>query len=56
MLTLACLSAAVAALRLGRRLAPGVNLIELPATAGHLPQDDYLSAAAATLERPGTAQ
>jgi MFS family permease len=39
-LTLACLGAAVAALSLGRRLAPDVNRIELPAPAGHLPQDD----------------
>jgi len=55
-LTLACLGAAVAALSLGRRLAPDVNRIELPATAGHEPQDDYLSAAAPTLDQPGTAQ
>lgn len=54
-LTLACLSAAVAALGLGRRLAPDVNRIELPATAGQVPQDDYLPAAAATLDRSGTA-
>jgi MFS family permease len=54
-LTLACLGAAVAALSLGRRLAPEVNRIELPAAAGHVPQDDYLPAAAATLDRPGTA-
>jgi len=54
-LTLACLSAAVAALSLGRRLPPDVNRIELPATAGHVPQDDYPSAAAAALDRPGTA-
>jgi hypothetical protein len=54
-LTLACLSAAVAALSLGRRLAPDVNRIELPATGGHVPQDDYLSAAVAALDNPGTA-
>ena len=55
LLTLACLGAAVAALSLGRRLAPDVNRIELPAAAGHEPQDDYLSAAAPTLDRPGPA-
>jgi len=45
-LILACLIAAAAALRLGRQLAPHVNLIELPDAAGHEPHDDDLAAGA----------
>lgn len=53
-LILACLIAAAAALRLGQRLPADVNRIELPATAGHEPQDDYLFPAAATPDGPAT--
>ena len=47
-LIVACLAAAAAALRLGRRLPPSVNQIELPSAAGTEPHGDYLPVAAAT--------
>ncbi len=50
---LACLVAALAALRLSRHLPAGVNQIELPA-AGNKPDGDYLPAAA-TLDGSGMA-